>query len=502
MKLPALPPNKDKKERAASLLNREVEYDIIREIHRRSYYEFYKKAFTILNPGEPFNDNWHLEYLCNRLQDELARVNKQQSREQDIIINVPFRSSKSLIVSVIFPVWAWIIRPSTKFICVSFSNDLALELATLSRNLLTSEWFTDIYGDKYHPTMDENTKGFFKNKFSGFRKSVGTGGQVTGSGADFILLDDAQNPKKAASEVERKNTINFYEQTLYSRLNQPEIGVRINIQQRLHENDLTGHLVKKAADDYELIKIPAEVTPNDLPSPPSLVSYYKDNLFWPSRFSKAQLLSYERILGSYGAAGQLQQRPAPAEGGLVRREWFIEIDPITLQRDLTEHPINFYIDAGDLKDENAQNSDFLGILAAYKKDNHVFIVDVSQVKMEFFELCKFIPKYVTKHYYTNNSKIKIEPKSSGRSIVSQLKSTTMLNVVELKAPKDDKITRLMAIQPLLESGRVRLLKGSYVKDFLDQLCMFPNAQNDDMVDVLMYAVSDMLQESDFDFTFM
>lgn len=169
------------------MLNREVEYDVIREIHKRSYYEFYKKAFTILNPGEPFNDNWHLKYLCDRLQNELVRVSKQQPREQDIIINVPFRSSKSLIVSVIFPVWAWIIRPTTKFICVSFSNDLALELATLSRNLLMSDWFTDIYGDKYHPTMDENTKGFFKNKFSGFRKSVGTGGQVTGSGADFIL---------------------------------------------------------------------------------------------------------------------------------------------------------------------------------------------------------------------------------------------------------------------------------------------------------------------------
>jgi predicted phage terminase large subunit-like protein len=259
--------------------------------------------------------------------------------------------------------------------------------------------------------------------------------------------------------------------------------------------------MKNHEEVHELIKIPAEITSEDLPVPSELSSFYKDGLFWPGRFSQTQLATYRKILGSYGAAGQLQQRPAPAEGGLVKREWFVELDPITLQRDITDHPINFYLDTADTKDENQQGNDYTAILTAYRKDNYVFIVDVVQVKKQFFELCKFIPEYTTKHYYTNNSKIKVEPKSSGRSIVSQLKSTTMLNIVELTPPKDDKMTRLMAIQPLLESGRVKLIKGNYTKDFLDQLCMFPNAQNDDMVDTLIYAVTDLLMESDFDFMF-
>lgn len=490
-------------DKALCLLTREVDLNVQREIYRRSYYEFYKKAFTILNPDEPYNDNWHLKVLCDRLQQELYRIVRKLPREKDIIINVPFRSSKSLVVSVIFPVWAWIIKPSTKFICVSFSSDLSLELATLSRSLLLSDWFQSLYGTQYNPSDDENTKGFFKNKYSGFRKSVGTGGQITGSGADFILVDDGQNPKKAASEVERKNTQDFYTQTLYSRLNQPEIGVRINIQQRLHQQDLSGYLLDTQADRHELIKIPAEITPNDPPVPSSLAENYVDNLFWPSRFSRAQLESYASILGSYGYAGQLQQRPAPAEGGIIKREWFKVMSPDVLQRDITDHPINFYLDTSDIKDAGAaDDNDPAAVFTCYKKDNHIFVVDVKEVKLEFYELCKFIPKYATKHYYTQNSKIKLEPKSSGRSIVKQLKATTMLNVVELPAPKDDKMTRLMAIQPLLEAGRVIFIDGPYIEHFLGQLTMFPNAANDDMVDAMVHGVTDLLMESDFDFTFI
>jgi len=368
-----------------------------------------------------------------------------------------------------------------------------------------SDWFHSIWGDKYDPSYDENTKGFFKNKYSGFRKSVGTGGQITGSGADFLLVDDGQNPKKAASEVERKNTQDFYTQTLYSRLNQPEIGVRINIQQRLHQQDLSGYLIETQSDKHELIKIPAEITPNDPPVPSVLEKYYEDGLFWPSRFSRPQLESYASILGVYGYAGQLQQRPSPASGGIIKREWFTIMSPETLTRDITDHPINFYLDTTDIKDQQKakkQKNDFTGIFTAYKKDNYVFVVDVSAVQLEFYELCKFIPKHVEKHYYTNNSKIKLEPKSSGRSIVSQLKATTLLNVVELPSPKDDKLTRLMAVQPLIESGRVILIDGPYINAFMDQLTMFPNAANDDMVDAMVYGVCDLLMESDFDWDFV
>ena len=160
---------------------------ISKELYKRSYYEFFKDAFKILHAGEPYNDNWHIEYLCNQLQAELERIRRKEVRKQDLIVNMPFRAAKSMVCSVIFPVWAWTIDPSMKFICVSYGADLALELATKSKDLMNSEWFQRLYGKKIVLKKDQNEKGFYANTWGGFRKSVGTGGSITGSGCDIML---------------------------------------------------------------------------------------------------------------------------------------------------------------------------------------------------------------------------------------------------------------------------------------------------------------------------
>jgi predicted phage terminase large subunit-like protein len=104
--------------------------------------------------------------------------------------------------------------------------------------------------------------------------------------------------------------------------------------------------------------------------------------------------------------------------------------------------------------------------------------------------------------YSNGSKIKIEPKTAGKSIVSQLKATTMLNVIELDSPKDDKITRVSAISPICEAKRVKFVRGAYLEKFIEQLVTFPNAKHDDMTDVFAYAVEDLLASTGFDFAFL
>src|ERR1035437_5660094 len=123
------------------LENDEFENLLIKEIHSKSYYEFFKQAYSILLPGEHYSDNWHIKYICDRLQRELERIRERRVRQKDIIINVPFRSAKSLICTVIFPVWCWTQDQSIKFICTSYSASLALEHAQLSRTLMFTEWF-------------------------------------------------------------------------------------------------------------------------------------------------------------------------------------------------------------------------------------------------------------------------------------------------------------------------------------------------------------------------
>jgi predicted phage terminase large subunit-like protein len=469
---------------------------ITKEIHRRSFYEFFKDAFKVLHAGQDYNDNWHIEYLCGELQKEVERIKRKEVRQQDLVINMPFRAAKSMVCSVIFPVWAWLIDPTFKFICVSYGADLALELATKSKDLMNSSWFQDLYGKKVVLKKDQNEKGFFANTWGGFRKSVGTGGATTGSGGDIIISDDPINPKKAASKTERQNAIDYYTGTLYSRLNQLEIGVRIIVMQRLHENDLSGYLIDTSPNEHKLIRIPAEITPKAQPFPPELSKFYKDGLFWASRFSRAVLSNFTKMLGSYQAAGQLQQLPAPEEGGMVKRDWFAIVDKIQIDEN-TE--INFYIDTADTA---KTYNDPYGFCCGIKTNNMVYILDCSSQHLEFFEACKYIVDYSKKLGYNSLSKIKVEPKSSGKSIVSQIRSTTMLNVMELKAPSSDKISRLSAITPLLESGRVKLVNGAYISGFLDQLTTFPNDAHDDMVDAFVYCVTDLLLDGDFDFVFI
>ncbi len=480
----------------------EFEKELLRHIHSDSYYEFFKQAYQILLPGEHYSDNWHIKLLCDRLQQELKRIRERRVRQKDIVINIPFRSAKSLICTVVFPIWCWTQDQTIKFICTSFSGTLALEHAISSRNLITTEWFQSLYGDKVVLDDGQNAAGFYKLTGGGYRKSVGMGGQITGSGADIIIIDDPQSPKMSTSEVEIKNVKQFYDTTLYSRLNQPELGVRIVIMQRLNEADLSGHLIETNPDKHEHICIPVEVNMNNLEkenlSPKELIKFYDANgLYWPDRFSKQVIEDFIKRLGSRESAGQLYQRPAPVDGNLVKEAWFDIIDPTTITRDLQYEPMNFYIDTAE-SDEQKEAGDWTAICSAYKKNNIVYICNIVKVKKEFFELVKFIPEHLRDNLYSQYSMAKVEPKSSGKSIVSQLKATTQLNIVELPAPKDSKVVRLTSVTPMMESRRVKFLQGNYLKPFMDNLLVFPNGKHDDDVDAFIHCVEDMLAGNNFD----
>lgn len=481
-------------------LNQDVYKILKKDIYRQSYYEFFKDAYKALHPGDIYSDNWHIEYLCSQMQNELERIIKREEKKEDIIINMPFRAAKSLITTIVFPIWCWTVDKTIKFICVSYSGDLALDLAKKSRQLVDTQWFQEFYGEEIKFTTD--AIGSLSIKGGGIRYSIGTGGTVTGKGADLIIVDDPINPKKSRSAVERKNAIDFYTGTLYNRLNQPKLGSRIIVMQRLHENDLTGYLLENNKNFYKHICIPAELASKkdyQILSPKELEDNYENGLFWKDRFDRKELNNYAKQMGSVEAAGQLQQRPAPDEGNMVKREWFDIISSESLSLDLINHPIVFYIDTAETE---KQSGDATGIVCAYKKENLVYIVNVQEFRKEFYDLVKLIPEFVRANRYSQNSLIKIEPKSSGKSIVSQLRNTTMLNVVELKSPRDDKVTRLSAITPILEGRRVKFINGNWIEPFLDQLCTFPNATHDDMTDAFIHCIHDLLLDDNFDFAFI
>lgn len=460
-----------------------LKFALEKKLCEMSFYEFFKAAWIVVEPAVPLSTNWHHKYICDLLQEECERVIAQKPKTKDVIINVPFRSTKSLIVTVMFPVWAWIKSPKLRFITSSYSATLSIELATKSRDIIFSDWFKRRWGDVFHIKKDQNLKERYENNFVGMRRATSVGGTVTGQGGDFLIVDDPLSPQMASSATERDNANEWYRTTFYSRLNQPDIGVRIIIMQRVHEEDLTGFLLgRETRLKYKHICIPAKSGDDNI-KPAYLEEFYdKDTgLFWEDRFSQSTLDDYRSSLGSYGYAGQLQQTPTPLDSGMIHKDWF-KIDRYRVD----DTVVNFVIDPAYTAD---QKNDPSALLAYTYKDNKWQIVDCVNVYKEFPDLVKFIQQWVQKNGYTNRSRIYVEPKASGKSIVQTLVRETGLNVKEDKPPTKDKVARVSDVSASLESGRVSLLNGDWNDEFLDQLAKFPAAKHDDMVDCLVMAVN-------------
>ena len=164
-----------------------LEIALERKIYKKSLYEFYKAAFCQLHPGESYDENWHAKYICDILQEETFRVVEGRPREKDIIINISPRSSKSMIVSVIWPAWAWTIKSSLKFITGSYSDTLAVNHARLTKDLIIGKWYQRLFGYRIKLRGDLQGAGHYGNTDTGFRYAFGLDGTVTGFGGDFIL---------------------------------------------------------------------------------------------------------------------------------------------------------------------------------------------------------------------------------------------------------------------------------------------------------------------------
>jgi predicted phage terminase large subunit-like protein len=439
----------------------------------RSFYEFVKDAFEVLHSNEKIVDNWHIKYLCDILQAEIFRIIEGRPKTQDIIINIPPRSLKSFICTIVLPAWAWLHKPSLKFIGSSYSSSLAIEHNVKTRRIVESQWYKEHWGTKINLANDQNTKSEFENTAQGVRRSTSTGGAVTGSGADVIIIDDPLNPKQARSDVERANANKFFNETLITRLNRPEIGLFIVVMQRLHEDDLTGHLLKKNKKQYRHICIPAEFTKDVQPS--ELETYYKDGLFFPERFTKSFLTSLKDGLGSFGYAGQLLQSPSPDEGGIFKKHLWVKYNKPVEKFDQI-------IDSWDCTFKGLATSDYVACTVWGVKGADRYLLHAEQKRMGFVDTIDAILN-IRKRF--DIKRTIIEDKANGTPIIEVLKKR-VLGVIAYNPGTKSKEERAYAIEPQLEAGNVYIPTSSIatfdIEEYVDECAKFPNGLHDDLVD--------------------
>jgi hypothetical protein len=285
---------------------------------RRDLYAFTERCFYELNQTTKFLPNWHIEVVASALEAcRRGEINR-------LIINQPPRSLKSHCASIAFPAFLLGHDPTAQIICVSYAQDLANKLALDCRTILASDLYKALF-PRTRLSPERQAVPEFMTTDLGVRLSTSVGGVLTGRGANYIIIDDPLKPDEAFSESQRKAANDWFDHTLYSRLNDKKKGCIILVMQRLHEDDLVGHVL--GLEPWKVIRLPAIAEEDEthvIQTPYGTRRFQRrpGEALHPEREPLEVLNHLREAQGEYNFAGQYQQAPAPLGGGLVKAEWF------------------------------------------------------------------------------------------------------------------------------------------------------------------------------------
>ena len=438
---------------------------------KESFFEFVKHFWDTVVPEEPVY-NWHIEYLCNELQVMAERVFRGQEKEYDLIINIPPGTTKSTICSVLFPPWVMCRMESCRCICGSYAYTLALDLSRKSRMVLTSDKAIEIF-----PSMklrdDQNTKGHFSTNAGGGRMAVGTGGSVTGFHAHFIIVDDPLDPLASFSEVELRRANEWMTETLPTRKVDKAVTPTILIQQRLHEDDSTGMMLGMKGQPIKHICLPAEES--DLVSPVILKENYKDGLLDPIRMNQKVLDEFKRTLGPYGYAAQFEQSPVPRGGGHFKTERIV----IDTSPPLPHLTLCRYWDKAGTRDGGAFT---VGLLMGKDAGGYFWVMDVVRGQWDAYEREKIIKQTADLDGPSVMIGIEQEPGSGGKESAQATIRNLAGYKIEADRPQGCKEARAEPFISQVGAGMVKMVRGEWNTDYLNELRLWNRGKYKDQVD--------------------
>jgi predicted phage terminase large subunit-like protein len=401
------------------------------------------------------------------LANTLHKVHKGEIKR--LIINIPPRYGKTEIAVKMFIAWTLAKNPMAKFIHLSYSDSLALDNSSMTKEYINSDAFQSVW-DLQLKKDSQSQKKWYTTQGGGVY-ATSSGGAITGFGAGTggaIIIDDPLKPDDALSDVRRSFINNRYNTTIRSRVNDRDVPI-IVIMQRLHEDDLSGYLLDGGSgEQWHHLKLAALDDEN--------------NALWPEKHSFEELEAI-RQADRYTFSGQYLQIPSPPEGGEWRKDWFNIINRAELPSDIS---FEMYIDGAYTKDTR---NDPTGIQISGKSGDNLYIFKSIDKYLEMPELKNFVSSFV-QSCGVPISQILVEPKASGKSLVQLLRRETKYNVSELKTNfvRYSKIERARASSPFIEGGRVFLVKDTWNEAFLQQVSTFPNAKHDEHIDVTSYAI--------------
>jgi len=465
------------------------------EAARGSLIEFTKLAWHVLEPSTPLVWNWHLDAVCLHLEAVFL------GKFRRLLINIPPGHMKSLIAAVFFPCWVWLHDPTWRFLFCTYAASLSIRDSIRCRDLLKSGWYRRTFRPQWYLKSDANRKEFFENTARGFRLALSVGGAGAGFRGDCVVFDDPLNVNEFPSAIELQKAISWWDKRMSSRLNDMATGRRIGIMQRLHENDPSGHLIRRG--NYVHLCLPTEFDPDDR----CVTPIFKDprvepqELLFPEKFPKSVIEEAKVDLGEYAFAGQHNQKPAPPGGGIFKKHWFrfwyrrSDKRPNKYQTKLPDGSIHFH-EQRELPtrfDELWQSWDmaFKGTTRADRVAGQTwgiqranrFLLQAVCRRMDFLGTLAAV-RAMSVDFPSCNGKL-VEDKANGPAVMSALEDD-IGGFIPVE-PHGSKEARAHAVSPLIQAGNVYLPHPDiypWVLVLIHMVTTFPNAANDDEVDAM------------------
>ncbi len=488
-----------------------IDVDVtLRELDRWDYEEslglYLRKAWTYIDPA-PFIDGWCIDALAEHLQAVV------DGEIRWLLINQPPRTNKSLMCSVAFPSWVWAQRykthtsgPGVKFLHASYADKLSLRDSVRCRRLIESPWYQSYWADRFKLSGDQNAKHRFSNDQGGERLITSIGAGVTGEGFGIGIVDDGNASNEVKSDAATESVIEWYDGTLSTRYNDPKRSALICVQQRLAQNDLSGHILEKDGGKFVHLCLPMRyeadrsfVTAIGWQDPRTV----EGELLWPERFGEKEVKDLERTLGPWQSSGQLQQSPMPKGGGIIRREWWLKWEGkefpgcsyILATADLaytekTENDYSAITVWGVFAEDTVGTFPSQGFRGEAKSmqvaipNPKVILLDAWHDRLPLHELVERLAKTCIARKV---DKLRIENKGPGISVSQEMRrlfSNEGFAIECFDPGNQDKMARLYSIQHIFAEGMVYAGDKDYVELVIGECEIFPKGKHDDLADTV------------------
>jgi predicted phage terminase large subunit-like protein len=442
---------------------------------RQDLPSFIAKAMATLEPGTPYDENWHVLHLAGQLN----RVRAGELRR--LMVNLPPRSLKSHIVSIAYVAWLLGHDPGKRIICITYGQELARQQAALFRRLVESPWYRALF-PACVPAQPNRLLDWTTTR-GGYRLATSIDGSILGRGADLIILDDPNKGQEIFSRTARQRVHHAYDQTIATRLNNPQLGAIILVMQRLHQDDLAGHVLTQ--EPWVQIVIPAIAEEDEVWDLGNGRVHRRPagEPLQPSRMGHTELDIRRRAMGPTAFQAQYQQHPVPDDGVVIKRGWLRYYDTPPETFDLV---VVSWDTASTLSDDADWSVGTVWGVSA----RDIYLLRVERARLEAPDLQRRIEAV---HREEEADITLIEDADLGRGIAQGLRRTSGYCFPHLVQPRIDKVARMQARAVMFETGKVLLPRtASWLPVYLEELLGFPNSRHDDQVDSTSQAL-DYLQ---------